>query len=126
MSIKLYLMGLPKFASDNESQAIRLTTPSLLLIYLAFRADWVSRSELAFLFKPDDSEAAALKHLRLLLYRAKKQAWASQLEVEEKRVRFLIPTDIQAFKQALSQKSWREARTIYQYLRQSRIKRKFS
>ncbi len=111
--MKLQLMGLPKFISKDTTQPIRLTTPSLLLIYLAFRSDWVSRSELAFLFKPDDSEAAALKHLRLLLYRAKQLEWSSQLDIEEKRVRFLIPTDVQAFKQALSQQSWREASNLY-------------
>ncbi|MCA9837546.1 MAG: tetratricopeptide repeat protein [Trueperaceae bacterium] len=113
MPVQLQLLGLPNLCEEGKTQPLRLNNPSLVLIYLAVKADWVSRSELAFLFRPDDDEASALKHLRLLLHRAKQLDWAHALELEQRRVRFRIPSDIAAFKLACSEQNWPLASRLY-------------
>lgn len=107
------LLGLPKLTHLGVTKALRLNGPTLLMVYLASKQDWVSRSELAFLFRPDDDEVSALKQVRLLIYRAKKYDWAAALEVDTKRVRFLIETDLQDFKQALKQQNWQQVSKLY-------------
>ncbi len=107
------LLGLPKLTHLGLTKAVRLNGPTLLMVYLASKQDWVSRSELAFLFRPDDDEVSALKQVRLLIYRAKKYDWADALEVDTKRVRFLIQTDLQDFKQALKQQDWQQVSKVY-------------
>lgn len=114
-SVQIKLLGLPQLSSEKASkQALRLNNPTLLLLYLANKADWVSRSELAFLFRPDDDESTALKHIRLLLHRAKKIPWASNLETDSKRAKFTPSTDVKAFKTALSNKDWQAATNLYE------------
>ncbi len=101
-------------AKQSDNETLSLNNPSLLAIYLAFKSDWVSRTELAFLFRPDEDEASALKQIRLLLYRAKKLTWTSKLEIETKRVRLSIVTDVQLFKEAIEKQDWLNALELYQ------------
>ncbi|MCA9836924.1 MAG: AAA family ATPase [Trueperaceae bacterium] len=106
MSTQLLFFGRPRLSFEGKARSIRLNNPNLLLIYLAVRGDWVSRSELAFLFRPDDDEVSALKHVRLLLHRAKKNDWAAALEVDRYRARFVVNTDVASFKTALQNQEW--------------------
>ncbi|WP_169316600.1 ATP-binding protein [Deinococcus peraridilitoris] len=73
----------------------------LLLAYLACRADWADRGRLATLFWPDQDEEVALTNLRQVLARARAHAWAANVEAERTRVRWLVPNDVQAFRDAL-------------------------
>ncbi|NOK78959.1 MAG: hypothetical protein GFH24_608416n3 [Chloroflexi bacterium AL-N5] len=107
---QLGLFGLP---SLSYQETLPLNTPSSLLFYLAAKADWVSRSELAFLYRPDESEAEALKYLRLQLHRAQQYAWASSLEIKKNQLRWLIDTDIGSFQKAIEQKDWLHAIECY-------------
>lgn len=113
MSVYIQLFGLPKVRHQNELVAFRLNSPTLLLVYLAVKGDWVSRSELAFLFRPDDDEVSALKQVRLLLYRAKQIPWAEELETDPKRVRFKVATDLANFQYAVKEQNWPEASKLY-------------
>ena len=108
-TVELKLFGLPQLIEENDAKALRLNNPSLLLIYLAVKGTWVSRSELAFLFRPDEDEKTALKHIRLLLHRAKQLSWAFPLEVEQGRVRFAVQTDVADFKAAIAVQDWESA-----------------
>lgn len=113
MALQFHLFGLPKIVDQTDVTAVRLNGPSLLLIYLAIKGDWVSRSELAFLFRPDDDEVSALKQIRLLLYRAKKLPWAEALETDPQRARFAVATDVADFRRALGEENWPAASTLY-------------
>jgi len=113
MSTQLVLLGLPKVTYSDQILTLRLTKPTLLLIYLASKGDWVSRSELAYLFHPDTDEVSALKHIRLSIYRAKQFAWASALEVDKYRTKFSVPTDLAQFRQAVQSQNWPEASKLY-------------
>jgi len=51
---QLLLFGKPTYF-NKKSFALSMNRPSALLVYLAFRADWVSREELMYLFGNDFS-----------------------------------------------------------------------
>ncbi len=106
----LSLLGLPRL--DNLD--LPPTKPVCLMIYLAFRGDWVSREELAAFFCPEDEEANARRRLRVLLNRARALPWAEGLEVEHARLRWAPPTDVQAFRQAIGRGDWAEAVRLHQ------------
>lgn len=66
----LRLFGVPMAEREDQLLTISLDKPSSLLFYLAERGDWVSRSELAYLYRPDVPESLALSTVRKLLHRA--------------------------------------------------------
>lgn len=109
MPVELELLGFPRSRKGGAAQALTFNKPTLLLLYLAYRGDWVSRSEAAFLFRPDDDETAALTQLRLLLHRARSYEWAEALEVTPQQLRFNPPTDVQVLKRAIKEQRWQEA-----------------
>ena len=82
------------------------TRPAMLLLYLAFKGDWVSRDALATLFQPNEDDASARKYLRVLLNRAKDFAWAQQLEVSADRLRWLVQTDVSLLLGAFEAQNW--------------------
>ena len=110
--MELLLFGSPRVEGSLES--IPLERPAWLCLYLVMRADWVSRDELACLFRPETDDVTALSALRLILHRAKKFLWAASLEIEGKRVRLLLPCDVQRFEILCANQSWLEALEIYQ------------
>lgn len=109
----LALFGPPTLSTSGSDQTLRTNNPNLALIYLASRADWVSRSELAFLYKPDETEEKALAYLRLQLHRAKQNAWAAQLEIDPNQLCWRVSTDVQAFRQTVQEENWQEAIALY-------------
>ncbi len=90
-----------------------LNTPTSLLLYLAASADWVSRRELAYLYRPDSGEAEALAYLRLQLHRAARYSWAAELEIGKQQVRWLVPTDLLALRRYHKEGNWAEAVAAY-------------
>ena len=114
MPLRLGLLAKPHIVVDGTEQFIPLNKPSSLLFHLAYRADWVSRSELAFLYRSDVPEAVALNYLRKLIFRARKYPWAKDLEVTETHLRWLIESDAKAFRQAFQGQNWQEALSLYQ------------
>ena len=109
----LRLLGVPREDIAGEPGDLPLDKPASLLYYLAQRGDWVGRSELAFLYRPDAPERIALSNVRVLLYRAKERPWAEGLEVEKFRVRYRVDTDVQVFFAALEQRAWARALDLY-------------
>ena len=66
------------FAADKRYQ---------LLAYLAYKGDWVSRDELAFLFWPDVPDHSARHSLRQLIKRVRKLNWLADLESRNEQLR---------------------------------------
>ncbi|GIW26133.1 AAA family ATPase [Meiothermus sp.] len=110
----LYLLDEPHVRASNERLELTPSRPTLLLIYLACRGEWVSREALAALFWPDSSEEEARHNLRVVLHRARSLPWAMALEVAREQVRFSIPTDVAAFRRALGQAQWEQAVRLHQ------------
>ena len=102
----LRLLGVPALADAQGLKPLTPSTPTSLLLYLALAGDWVSRQALAYLYRPDETESAALTYLRLQLHRAQRYEWASTLEVEKHQVRWLVETDVAAVRRAHEQGRW--------------------
>ena len=102
----LRMLGSPALLLGHQSMLLPQTRPAMLLLYLAFRGDWVSRDALATLFQPDEDDANARRYLRVLLNRAKDFAWAQQLEVSANALRWLVQTDASLLLEAFERKDW--------------------
>lgn len=113
MTRGLMLLGAPRADAGGMVEDLPLDKPASLLYYLARRDDWVSRSELAFLYRPNAPEHLALANVRVYLHRAKVRPWAERLEVEKFRVRYPVETDVSAFLSALKQQFWQAALELY-------------
>jgi predicted ATPase/DNA-binding SARP family transcriptional activator len=111
VSIRLLLLGSPRLS--DQDLTLPVDKPASLAYYLSQRGDWVSRNELAFLYRPDVEEAVALEQVRKLLYRLRKHAWASGIEIEKYRVRFRVTSDVQEFRQAMTDHDWARALGLY-------------
>lgn len=85
-----------------------------LLVYLALTQTWISREKLAFLFWSDTPGEQAMVNLRQLLARTRALPFVSHIEIEPRRLRWLVDTDVQEFKQAISFQAWPQAVDIYQ------------
>lgn len=109
----LRLLGPPSLVQDGDTQPLPINTPTSLLLYLAAADDWVSRRELAYLYKPDSSEAEALRYLRLQLHRAAQYPWAADLEITASQVRWSVPSDLAELRKAHAEGRWRDASQAY-------------
>jgi tetratricopeptide (TPR) repeat protein len=85
-----------------------------LLAYLAYQGDWVHRDKLVFLFWPDEPNHLARQNLRGLLKHVRKFSWLVGLESDENRLRWLVKTDVAAFKKALEKGNLEQALQLYQ------------
>jgi predicted ATPase/DNA-binding SARP family transcriptional activator/tetratricopeptide (TPR) repeat protein len=86
--------------------ALPNTRPAALLAYLACVDRWVSRDELALLFRPDATDAEARAYLRKLVFRARRLGWSQGLELHEERVRWRVETDLAALRAAAAAGDW--------------------
>ena len=95
------------------TQGERLEPPfgklTALLYYVAYQGGWVSRDDLIYLFYPDLEEHKARQNLRPLLTKLRRLPWAAGLEVEPTRLRWNVPTDVRAFKDAVEKGHLEEA-----------------
>lgn len=108
------LMGVPLAYSDAGGFPFADDKRHQLLAYLAFKGDWVSREQLAYLFWPEVETATARKDLRHLLGRVRGLGWLNgSLEAEGERLRWSVPTDVQAFLKAVQEARWEEALGLY-------------
>lgn len=113
MGLALTLLGSPRAKLGGTWRNLNAAKPACLLYYLAARGDWVARPELTLLFWPERDEASARHALRQLVYRARALPWAEGLEVEETRLRWLVPNDLQALRSALAASDWPAAVRAY-------------
>lgn len=107
------LLGSVRFGADGVWKEPRPSKPLLLLCYLAYTGEWVTRERLAFLFWPDSPDRTAKVNLRQLLRRARTTAFAGELEIESERVRWPIATDVAEFRQAVAEGRWSDACKLY-------------
>lgn len=109
----LRLLGGPIVERAGTALAVPLNTPTSLLFYLAASGDWVPRSELAYLYRPDEPESEALAYLRLQVHRAQALPWAEGLEAEPQRLRWRVASDLADLRAAGQAGRWREVTAIY-------------
>jgi predicted ATPase/DNA-binding SARP family transcriptional activator len=108
-AVTVRLLGRPAVLHDGEWTEPTPGRMAALLYYLAFHGGWVGRSDLVYLFWPDAPEATARGNLRPLLSRLAREPYAHGLERERSRVRWLVRTDVQAYRELLHAQRWREA-----------------
>ena len=106
MASPLRLLGTPQRQLDGRWTPLPPGRPLLLLSYLAYQEDWVSRDELLALLWPDIAEKPARQNLRQLLYQCRQEPWAEGLEVERTRLRWPVATDVARFREALGAGDW--------------------
>ncbi len=86
------------------------SAPGYLLAYLAARADWVRREEVATLMWPDAGEQAAQHNLRVNLNRLRpllgKWCVDDALVAEQRRLRVALPNDVAAMRAAHAAGDW--------------------
>lgn len=107
------LFATPIIDYQGESYELPVTKPTLLLIYLATRRSWIHRDELSNLFRPDAPEDLARHYLRNLLNRAQQLPGVRGLELEARRCRWLVDTDVSHFRAAIAAQHWSEAIDLY-------------
>jgi DNA-binding SARP family transcriptional activator len=113
MKIQVQLLGAAQARFDTASIAFLPDKRFLLLAFLAYRADWVSRDQLAFLFWADTDSQAARKNLRHLISRVRALEFA-QLESQDEHLRWMVNTDVAQFQACLGAGDWEHAIKLYQ------------
>jgi predicted ATPase len=103
------LMGRPQARLGSEVLLFLQDKRYLLLSYLAFCGDWVSREHLACLFWLDSDSTSARKNLRHLLSRVRALEWQPGLETQQEYLRWQVDTDVAAFTRACAQSNWAAA-----------------
>lgn len=96
------LFGRPELHVEGRVRYFSATQVFRFLAYLAFRAGWVRRDEVTFLFWPDRVDAVARRNLRKLLHHARRQV--DGIEVEGDRIRWLVLSDVPAWRDALGRR----------------------
>ena len=112
MEIYAQLFGTAQIQFDASSIAFLPDKRYLLLAYLAFKADWVARDQLAFLFWADTDSQAARKNLRHLISRVRALDFVA-LESQDEHLRWLVNTDVAQFQVFLGAGDWEHATNVY-------------
>ncbi len=112
MTVSVQLLGIAKVNLESHSVPFVSDKRYLLLAFLAFKHDWVSRDQLANLFWADTDSVSARKNLRHLLSRTRSLDFA-QLEGQDD-VRWLVQTDVALFQHHLGAGDWEQAIAVYQ------------
>ncbi len=101
MTVGLTLFGAPTIAFGGKSVALGFERRTQLLVYLALKRSWVTRSELAALLWPDQNSKLASTNLRKALHRLQGLPGAGRIEVQPGAMRFEARTDVHDFETAL-------------------------
>ncbi len=101
------LFGRPELDLDGRHRYLAANQVDQFLAYLALRDGWVTRDELIFLFWSDRADAAGRRNLRKLLHRTRQEI--AGVEAEGDRVRWLVDTDLRAWRDALDEPDVRRA-----------------
>jgi DNA-binding SARP family transcriptional activator len=111
MTTFVQLLGTAKANLESHSVPFLADKRFLLLAFLAFKHDWVSREQLANLFWSDTDSVSARKNLRHLLSRVRSLGFA-ELEGQDD-VRWLVDTDVALFLHCLGAGDWEGAIAAY-------------
>ena len=107
------LLGTPRRRGPDGEAVLPAGRPAQLAAYLAVRADWVGRDELARLLWPDAEPRRGRHTLSQLLYEIRRTPWGHDLEGEPSRVRWPVASDVAAFRRAASEGAWQRATELY-------------
>ena len=107
------LLSSPVIFLDESQVTPPKGKTSALLYYLAYQGDWVSRNDLVYLLWPDMEEQNARRNLRQLLSSIRNLKFATDVEITEQHLRWLVDTDVQVFKNAIDQTYWAKAVQSY-------------
>jgi DNA-binding SARP family transcriptional activator/tetratricopeptide (TPR) repeat protein len=106
----LRLLASPRLEVGDVHFDVPDSAPGYLLAYLAARADWVRREEVATLMWPDAAESAALHNLRVNLNRLRPLLSTcgvdDALVAEQRRLRVTLPSDVAALRVAHAAGDW--------------------
>ncbi len=108
------LLGRP----DVESEGVPIEPPFgkawALLVVLAADGGWVDREEIVYLLWPEHDEARARANLRKLLSRnVAALPFATDLEAQPTRLRWPVPCDVVAFREAVAAGRLAQALALY-------------
>lgn len=110
----LRLLGAPAIQVQDGWLEPPSGKSSALLFHLAYQQQWVNRADLVYLFWPDTSEEKARRNLRQLLSKIRRLTFAGDLSTEDTRLRWAVRTDVQGFKEAISERRWPQAVQLYE------------
>lgn len=114
MATRIGLLGPPAISFGDDWLWPQPGKTTALLLYLAYRDDWVSRVELVDLFWRDTTESVARTNLRSLLSRTiATRPYAEALEIEATRVRWRVTSDASEFRAAVAEGLHAEAYRAY-------------
>jgi predicted ATPase/DNA-binding SARP family transcriptional activator len=97
----LRLLGRPELDWEGRGHPLPYERRHQLIVYLAMRRSWVGRAELAELLWPGQPPKLAHANLRKTVFRLQALPWGAALEAQGNALRFAVPTDVEAFEQAL-------------------------
>lgn len=109
----LRLLGSPLVETAEGLYTPSTSRSSLLLFYLAYRKDWISRRRIAFFLRPEADDLTGRRYLRKVLNGARELPWAKGLEVEAQQLRWQVETDISLFLKTIREGRWHEALQLY-------------
>lgn len=114
MDWQVALLGAFSTLSATGRELLSPDKRSALMAYLAVKASWVRRDELAFLFWPDTDDRSARSNLRQLVMRCKRLPYGSALEITAEAVHWPVETDVRAFNAGIAAQDWFTALRHYQ------------
>lgn len=112
-AVYVQLLGSPKAQAGQQQVFFVPDKRFQLLSYLAYQTDWVSRERLAYLFWPDTDTQNAKSNLRGLLQRVRSLAWQADVEATPYQLRWIVETDVLAFRHALERGEVTRALAFY-------------
>lgn len=113
MNISARLLAVPGLEVGDERLELPASKSSALLFYLACKGTWLSRDDVLYLLWADSPEEPARSSLRQLLSALRRLPYTQALEVERSRLRWPIPTDVQAFRRAVTEGRQADAAKLY-------------
>ncbi len=113
MKFGLRLLGVPARDTADGTYELPAGQATHLASALALRGDWVARDELASLFWPDVAAPRGRHNLAQLVYSVRHTAWGQDVETDPSRVRWSVPTDVAAFRDAAATGAWQAAAELY-------------
>lgn len=109
----LRLTGQPRAKRGSDEIPFLPDKRFQLLGYLAFDSGWVGRERAAFLFWPDSDTEGSRGNLRGLIQRLRTLPFDPGIEANKHQLRWNVPTDVQAFNQAVERGDLQQAIESY-------------
>lgn len=113
MEAGLRLLGAPGFTTPANTYELPAGQSTHLAAYLALREGWVTRDSVVDLFWPETELKRARHNLSQLLYEIRRAPWAQGIEVESRRLRWEVQTDVARFRRAAADGAWEAAAQSY-------------